>query len=374
MKRLKPLDLGPFARLVPMEDQPTPDLKRWPKTARAEYVEGFAVVDEPHNALRGWIERPRDAAGRWFYFRAGASSSSASWPTLPEAVAELVPSRASDRALSARVAKLQRDFMAARFGDAPANVAPKRKTQAEPIGETIPQKRRRLRAEARAKQQTIIPELRAAIRDLKRARSQRAAHCKRLAKRRQQRIAALAKKAERDLAARVAKLKERARETAKACNLRDLDRLDQLLAELASEQQAIKALRDEARGLKSTRGQAGGKRAAEKRAEALDAVRRDVADDPILLALWEKHGRKIKQLPRATLTESFLQWVHDNPQAIDEMQREQERAYEDEARAMLAQAREAHREPDTCQSRLRECEKWLREVAPEGMSATDVPF
>jgi len=156
--------------------------------------------------------------------------------------------------------------------------------------------------------------------------------------------------------------------------VQELDKLERLLGQLQEEREAIARLRADARGLKSARGQAGGCRSAELRAEARDQVRRDIADDPMLAALWDKHGSSIKQLPRATLTESFLQWVHDNPAAIAELQAEQERGYEQEARDMLETARGAHRDLDTCDARLRECEKWLREVAPEGLSVRDVPF
>lgn len=240
--------------------------------------------------------------------------------------------------------------------------------------ETVTQKRRRLKAEARDRQARIVPELREAIRELKRARKQRAAHCRRQAKRRQAKVASLAKRAERELAKRVAKLKERAREASRACNMRDLDRLDDLLSELARERATIKRLREQARGLKSTRGQKGGRRAAELRAEALDTVARDVADDPLLAALWDKHKHKIKPKARQTRTEAFLEWVHDHPEAISELQAAQERDYAAEATEMLGSAKGAHRDLETCSAKLNECERWLTEVAPEGLSPTEVPF
>lgn len=259
---------------------------------------------------------------------------------------------------------------------------PASQSQTAPVPDETPvQRRRRLRAEARERQRETVPALKAAIRDLKAARRKRRAFCVQQCKRRRRRITSEAQRAREKLRERIARLRDRARQACRACKVRasdtDLDNLDAVLAELASERAAIKRLREQARGLKSSRGRAGGRRAAELRAERLDAVRRDVADDPILLALWERHGSKIKARPRSTLTETFLEWVEEHPEAIEELQRDQERQWAEEAEAMLSSVREASKAKDEAEiarwsRELDEADRWLADEAPAGLSP--VPF
>ncbi len=247
--------------------------------------------------------------------------------------------------------------------------------------ETVVQRRRRLKAAARERQRETVPRLRKAARELKAARAKRRKFCTTQCQRRRKKVQAQAVRAREQLRARIAKLKQRAREACNACKVNahdeDLDKLDRVLDQLATEREAIRELRAEARGLTSSRGRAGGKRAAELRAEARDAVRRDVADDPVLLALWEKHGTKIKAKPRSTLTETFLEWVHDHPEVIAELQAEQERQYAEEAEAMLATLQKPGRGADDedlerWARELDQADRWLDKDAPKGMSA--VPF
>jgi DNA-directed RNA polymerase subunit K/omega len=141
----------------------------------------------------------------------------------------------------------------------------------------------------------------------------------------------------------------------------DLNVLEEMLGELSKEREAIRKLREQARGSKSSRGQAGGRRAAELRAEAWDEVRRDVADDPTLSALWERHRGKINPSKRTTRTEAFLQWVHDHPEAIGEMQAEQEQDYAREAEDLLGSIR-GQRDAEELLSVLGTAEKFLRKT------------
>lgn len=248
--------------------------------------------------------------------------------------------------------------------------------------ETEPQQRRRLRGEARERQRETVPKIKTAIRELKAAKMRRRRECVASCKRRRQKITSEAKRAREKLSERVAKLRVRARETCAACKVSvrdsDLDELDRLLGHLAEERKVIGVLRAQARGLTSERGRAGGKRAAELRSEALDQVRRDVADDPILSALWEREQFKIKKRPRASLTETFLEWVQEHPEAIEAMQADQERDYAAEAEAMLGSLRAPRKiRGDADQARwsreLDEADQWLAEVkdAPEAQA---LPF
>lgn len=241
--------------------------------------------------------------------------------------------------------------------------------------ETAPQRRRRLRADARERQRETVPKLKTAIRELRAAKLRRRRECVASCKRRRAKITSEAKRAREALRARVAKLRIKARETCAACKQSvrdsDLDELDRLLAHLAEERKVIGVLRGQARGLTSERGRAGGRRAAELRAEALDQVKRDVGDDPILAALWERERTRIKKRPRASLTESFLEWVAEHPEAIEEMQTAQERAYDAEAEAMLGTLRAPRAADDTDRwlKDLDAADRWLLKDAPKGLAA-----
>ncbi len=79
--------------------------------------------------------------------------------------------------------------------------------------------------------------------------------------------------------------------------------------------------------------------AAELRAESDDEVRRNLADDRELAALWRatKNKARFKATPTRSRTEAFLEYVHDHPEALDELRSAQEVEYEREAAELLAQ-------------------------------------
>lgn len=62
----------------------------------------------------------------------------------------------------------------------------------------------------------------------------------------------------------------------------------------------------------------GARRAAELRAESDSEVRANL--EPSLIPVWEKIKRHIRPTGRATRTEAFLQFLHDNPQVVWEVQ------------------------------------------------------
>jgi len=248
-----------------------------------------------------------------------------------------------------------------------------RKAAAAP-NETPVQRRRRLRANARERQRTTVPRLKAAIREIRKARKARHKQCVTGCKARRAKIQREAQKAREALRKRIAELKVKARATCARCKTSakeaELDALDKALAELAAERLRIAELRRLARQSVSSRGQAGGRRAAELRAEQLDQVARDVADDPILASVWAAHGAKLRPKARASLTETFLEWLADHPNIIEEHQRKLERDYEADAEALLGRLAKARdEEPADWHRELDAADRWLLRVAPQAMGA-----
>lgn len=72
--------------------------------------------------------------------------------------------------------------------------------------------------------------------------------------------------------------------------------------------------------------------AKERAQESDDAVRANLPDE--LVAVFDKHRRRIKATPRKTRTEAFLQWAEENPEEIWAMQNDTADA---EIRRMVAE-------------------------------------
>lgn len=107
---------------------------------------------------------------------------------------------------------------------------------------------------------------------------------------------------------------------------------------------------------------AGAKRAAELRAESDSEVRNNL--DPSLVPVWEKMKRHIRATGRMTRTEAFLQYLHDNPHVVWEIQEA------DAARELRRLEREHHQQHKAS----RHPKRYRR--SPEALAASlaDVPF
>jgi len=203
------------------------------------------------------------------------------------------------------------------------------------------QVRRELRAQARERQREVIPALRAAIKATRAERKRRLQRCAGQCLARKARVKKAALAAREQLRARILKLRAQLKQACGSCRVsvkdQELEKLDDQLGKLAAEREAIRQLRRKAGALRSSKGSAGGKRSAELRAESDDEVRRNVADDPLLAATWQRLKHKIKGSAHLSRTEAFLEHVHNHPEALEETQREQERRYDDEAAELLGE-------------------------------------
>lgn len=208
----------------------------------------------------------------------------------------------------------------------------------------ITDRRRELRLKARQRQSESLPELRKAVRLRRAAKQKRLAVCRRDCKQRREAVQRDAVKARTQLRERIKRAKEVARKACGFCKVTateaELDKLDRALAAVATEREAIEELRRRAARMTDPRGRSGGRRAAELRAESDDEVRRNVDDDPELGALWalqKSKAERFKGTRTRTRTEAFLEWVHDHPEALDELRAKQQTQYDREAEELLSQ-------------------------------------
>ena len=205
----------------------------------------------------------------------------------------------------------------------------------------ITERRAELRREARELQRAAIPALKAKVREQRKAKTKRLAKCRADAKRRAAAVQRDAGKARGLLRLGIQRAKEKAQAAAKACKVsatgEQLAAVDKALAAVEVERENIAELRRRAAMLRDPRGRAGGRRRAELKAESDDEVARNVADDDDLAALWASTNKaRFQSTPQLTRTEAFLQYVHDHPEALDELRSRQEVAYEREAAELLA--------------------------------------
>lgn len=216
---------------------------------------------------------------------------------------------------------------------------PERTTMKAEGSISIPQQRRELRQRARERQREILPRLKEKIRSTKIERRAQVRRCAGSCKQRRARLQRAERDAREQLKKRIAKLREKLKASCSTCRVhakdQELEQLDSVLGELAAERETIRELRRRAGSLRSSRGRAGGLRAAELRSESDDEVKRNVADDALLAATWERLKHKIKGSPLRSRTEAFLEHVHDHPEALEETQRGLEAKYDEQAAALL---------------------------------------
>ena len=176
---------------------------------------------------------------------------------------------------------------------------------------------------------------------------------------------------------RIKKTKQAARDACGLCKVtatdRGLDALDKALGKVQAEREAIAELRRRAAQLTDPRGQAGGRRAAELRAESDDEVRRNVADDPDLAALWATINKaQFKESRQRTRTEAFLDHVHNHPEELDELRAKQGAQYDREAEALFAKWPRDEAVGKMTDAQLKQMLGDLDKA--DTMTAADVPF
>jgi hypothetical protein len=206
----------------------------------------------------------------------------------------------------------------------------------------ITEARRDLQRRARERQSDVLPQLRAAVKARRKAKTKRLAKCRTDCKRRKERVQRNAVKAREKLREKIRQTKEVARQACTLCKVtateQELDKLDRALANVEAERAAIRELRMRAARTVDPRGRAGGMRAQELRRESEEEVRRNIEDDADLLALWDSVDRnKFKQTQRRTRTESFLDWVHNHPEALAELRHSQQEQWDREAEDLFKQ-------------------------------------
>lgn len=181
------------------------------------------------------------------------------------------------------------------------------------------QVRREIAADARKKLRAQIKALREQIREVKRSRRGRAAEV-----REQCRVwrASYREEAQRRRAELREILKGRRREVRDAC-LRARTRVpEEIAAEVEELRGRISELKIEAAeakrlGIAIERIERDRRTPAERRSEAEDEVRANIAAE--LLPVFEQVKGKIRAGARSSLTEAFLQWVHDHSAEVAEI-------------------------------------------------------
>lgn len=223
------------------------------------------------------------------------------------------------------------------------------------------ERRRELRERAKRRQAETLPKLRAALQAARAHKRARLVECREHCHARRLAIRDDARRARAELSARIKAARDAARNACKVCKVtaRDegLQAIDDALAAVQHEREQIAELRRRAARLKSKRGSAGGRRSAELRAESDDAVRRDLDDDPILLAVWERQKGRVRATPHMSRTEAFLELLHREPELLDEERSRLEAQWEREAEAAYKGL--AKRQPRSTDAEL---DKWAREL------------
>lgn len=198
---------------------------------------------------------------------------------------------------------------------------------------SIPAQRRALRAEIKERRREVIPALKKSLAEAKRVRGKRITSCKLEMRKAIEANRTRAIKAMAKLKEAIKRTEKRARELAKACKREQkaaaVQSVEKALLALDDERKKIAELTKQARLIRSERGRAGGLKAAERRAESDDEVKRNL-EDPYMIDLWEKVKHKIKASRLRSRTEAFLEYVHDQPEALDELRHEKEIEYEKE--------------------------------------------
>lgn len=236
--------------------------------------------------------------------------------------------------------------------------------------------RKALQSQIREKRRVVLPKLRTAVKQAKKARTARLKQCRRDCKEAQRKAKKAATEARKKLEQYIKRAQKKAGEVCSSCKVVDaknIDKLQAAIAELESERKGIEEIRRKVAGMKSERGRKGGLRAAELRSESDSQVIHNLGDNEELIALFKKVRAKIKPTKHMTRTEAFFQFLHDTPEALDEFRAKRERKWEREAERMFAE-----REAPPCLDDLEACRRELAEYkAAERFVAEqnpDVPF
>lgn len=239
---------------------------------------------------------------------------------------------------------------------------------------SIVAERRALRAEIAQRKREVLPKLKEAIRKAKRAKKERLKQCRADCKAAKKKATAQAREARKKLREHIKRARKRAETACKVCvdteTEKGLDRIEQALAALQTEREAIADMRKRAAAMKSERGRAGGRRAAELRAESDDRVIFNLQDDPYMIALFRKVRGKIKASPYRTRTEAFLEYVHDHPEELDEIRAKKEREYE----RQIEKEYEEMKGIKGCELALDQCQRELERFQRAETLAQEVPF
>jgi hypothetical protein len=243
---------------------------------------------------------------------------------------------------------------------------------------SIVQQRKQLQREIKERRRDVIPRLKAAIRNAQKARKQRLRKCKAdcaTAIRQQKKRA---REARKKLEKHIRKAQTKAQAVCASCKVVDekgVEQVSQALAALTAERDAINKLRTQA-SLKSERGRAGGSKSAELRSESDSAVIHNLEGDKELIDIFKKLRGKIKGSKYQSRTEAFLQYVHDHPEALDELRSAAEHKYAKEAERMFRE-RQPDENGNSCWNDLTKCQRELDELkaAEKFLSeAENLPF
>lgn len=245
---------------------------------------------------------------------------------------------------------------------------------------SVVQQRKQLKREIRERRRNVIPKLKAAISAAKKSRTARLRKCKadcRAAIRREKKRATQARK---KLEQHIRKAKAKAKDVCKSCKVVDdkgVEQISKALDALETEHKEIAKLRTQASYLKSERGRAGGRKSAELRSESDSAVIHNLEGDKDLIDLFKKIRTKIKASKYQSRTEAFLQYVHDHPEALDELRAQKETKYAKEAERLFRE-RQPDENGNSCWTDLSKCKRELDELKAAEKFLTeaekDVPF
>lgn len=234
--------------------------------------------------------------------------------------------------------------------------------------------RKKLRAEIQEKRRTVIPRLRAAVKQARKARLDRLRQCKQDCKTARRKARKAAVEARRKLEQHIKRAAKRAAEVCSSCKVIDeksIDTLQKSVDALNVEVAEIAALRKRVGSLRSEKGRKGGLKSAELRSESDSQVIANLGDDREMIALFKKIRGKIKAGKRMSRTEAFFEYLHNHPEALEEFRAGREHRWEREAEKLFAE-----REAPPCLDELKDCRRELAELqaAEKFLSEVDVPF
>jgi hypothetical protein len=236
-------------------------------------------------------------------------------------------------------------------------------------GMTIPQRRKWLKQQIQRLKKEEIPRLKAAIKEAEKAKKDRVKGCEKECAKVTAQVERKAKQSREKLRKHIEKARAKAGEVCKLCKVTAkqsaIDDLEKANQKLQKQIEIIRELSTRANAMVSERGRAGGRRRAEMKAESDDMVRFNLGDNEDLIGLFNSVSHTIKKTPRATRTEAFLEWVHNNPSKLDEYRARKEREYEAEINKAYKQRYEFLKNYDR-NDLERACEQLAELEAEEG--------